>query len=162
MGFDAGNTMIAFCGPFFDQRRLELITIQEGDMKRSLCICLLLLLVGCATTQNQADIPELGVTFTWKDTQRCSKISPEIRISAIPAGTQSFSVKLKDLDAPRWNHGGGAVANDGSGIIPSGALQKGYNGPCPPSGSHRYKFTVKALGDDGRVVGTGSAIQNYP
>ncbi len=123
---------------------------------------LLYFLFGCAGTQNQTTVPALTVSFTWDSSERCSRTSPEIYLDAIPADTQTFKIKLKDLDAPKWNHGGGTVANDGSGTIPSGALKSGYNGPCPPSGSHRYRFIVEAVDNGGRVIGTGQAVQNFP
>jgi len=123
---------------------------------------ILWLLFGCVGTQNQSNTQELAVSFTWDNIERCSRTSPEIQLAAIPAGTETFNIKLKDLDVPKWNHGGGSVSNDGSGIIPSGALKSGYNGPCPPSGSHRYRFTVKALDGNGKVTGIGAAVQNYP
>jgi hypothetical protein len=63
---------------------------------------------------------------------------------------------------PTWNHGGGTVTYDGSDIIPAGALKNGYNGPCPPSGSHRYEFTVQAIDAAGVVVGIGKEAHPFP
>ena len=37
--------------------------------------------------------------------------------------TVSFQVTLKDLDVPIYNHGGGTVHNDGTGIIPKRVLK---------------------------------------
>lgn len=54
------------------------------------------------------------------------------------------------------------MANDGSGLIPAGALENGYNGPCPSSGSHRYTFIVKALYAEGVVIGEGSHVKSFP
>ena len=51
---------------------------------------------------------------------------------------------LKDHDAAGWNHGGGTVSNDGSGVIGEGALTEGNNAPCPPS-SHLYEIIEKVL-----------------
>ena len=51
---------------------------------------------------------------------------------------------------------------DGSGVIPAGALKNGYNGPCPPSGSHRYEFTVQAVDAAGVVVGSGKKALSFP
>ena len=125
-------------------------------------IFLLLLVLGCATAQAAPDAAELSVDFSWKGVKNCSKYSPEIRIKDIPTGTKYFEVKLKDLDAPRWKHGGGKIENNDSGIIQAGALKDGYNGPCPPSGSHRYEFTVKALNAEGIIIGIGKAVRNFP
>ena len=121
-----------------------------------------LLLFGCATAQVSPDAVELSVDFAWQASDRCSSQSPAIRVHNIPAATKTLQVKLKDRDVPNWNHGGGTVANDGSGLISAGALQNGYNGPCPPSGSHRYQFTVKAIDAAGVIVGTGQQTRTFP
>jgi len=121
-----------------------------------------LLLLGCASAQISPDAVELSVDFAWQASDRCSSQSPAIRVQNIPAATKTLQVKLKDRDVPNWNHGGGTVAYDGSGLIPAGALKNGYNGPCPPSGSHRYQFMVKAIDAAGVIVGTGQQTRNFP
>lgn len=104
----------------------------------------------------------LKVSFKFDASSRCSEISPELEVGDVPPGTVAFKVKLKDRDVPTWNHGGGTVAHDGSGIIPKGALKGGYNGPCPPSGSHTYVFTVKALDANDAVLAEGEKSQRFP
>jgi len=133
-------------------------------MKKSvlLMVGFILLLFGCATTPVSPDAVTLSVDFAWQASDRCSRRSPEIRVANVPATTQTLQVKLKDRDVPNWNHGGGTVAYDGSGVIPAGALKSGYNGPCPPSGSHRYEFTVKAIDASGVIVGVGKTTRNFP
>jgi phosphatidylethanolamine-binding protein (PEBP) family uncharacterized protein len=132
-------------------RRLALLTA-----------ALSLLVFGCAGAKVAPDAAQLGVDFSWKDTKPCSRVSPVIRVSGFPASTKMFKVSLKDLDVPDWNHGGGTCANDGSGVIPRGALKDGYNGPCPPSGAHSYRFTVKAVDKDGTIVGMGKRTKRFP
>lgn len=117
---------------------------------------------GCAGIKVSPDTVLLDVSFSWKDTKRCTNISPEIVIANYPAETKSFKIKLKDRDAPNWNHGGGEYVNDGSGVVPAGALKSGYNGPCPPSGSHRYVFYVNAINEDGMTIGTGKSLIRFP
>ena len=134
-------------------------------MKRRLMLLMVgsvLLLSGCATTQVSPDAVELTVDFAWQPSDRCASRSPEIRVANIPATTKTLYVKLRDRDVPNWNHGGGTVPYDGSGVIPAGALQNGYNGPCPPSGSHRYEFRVHAIDAAGVVVGIGKQTRNFP
>lgn len=80
----------------------------------------------------------------------------------VPAATRTLSVKPKDLDVPNWNHGSGTAAYAGTGVIPAGALQSSYNAPCPPSGNHRYAFTVKAIDAAGVIVGMGKQTQRFP
>ena len=108
------------------------------------------------------DAAELIVTFSWEGTNACSRQSPEIRVANLPPDAAELKVRLKDLDVPNWNHGGGTLDHDGSGIIPAGALTSGYNGPCPPGGRHRYEFSVKALDADGSIVGFGKAMRSFP
>jgi phosphatidylethanolamine-binding protein (PEBP) family uncharacterized protein len=71
-------------------------------------------------------------------------------------------VRLRDNDKRSWRHGGGTVPADPSGVIPRGALTDGYNGPCPPSGSHEYEFLVEALDANGDTLAEGSATQSFP
>lgn len=108
------------------------------------------------------NVVALEVDFSWNAEHRCSSKSPEIRVAGIPAGTKSLKVTLVDLDVPFWNHGGGTVENDGSGVIPAESLKSGYNGPCPPSGSHRYEFTVNAVDEQGQVIGAGKKMKKFP
>ena len=124
----------------------------------------LILAAGCATTglQIPKDAAELTVDFSWEGIAACSHESPEIRVAGVPEGTTELRVKLKDVDVPAWNHGGGKVAHDGSGVIPAGALKIGYNGPCPPSGRHKYEFSVMALDAEGAIIGFGKARQVFP
>lgn len=109
-----------------------------------------------------ASAEDLSVSFKFDASSKCSRKSPEIRVGNIPEGTVSFSVRLKDRNVPGWNHGGGTVPNDGSGIIRAGALTSGYNGPCPPSGSHTYRFTVKARDANDDTLAEGAAEQRFP
>lgn len=84
-------------------------------------------------------------------------VSPPLSITALPEGTVSLALVVDDPDAPRgtWDHW---VAYDVpvTETIPEGVPElgtagtnswgrPGYGGPCPPSGSHRYFFTVYAL-----------------
>ena len=104
----------------------------------------------------------IQVDFTWKEEHRCSSKSPEIHVNGVPEGTKLFKVKLVDLDVPFWSHGGGTYNNDSTGVIAEGALTNGYNGPCPPGGSHRYEFTVEAIDEDGNIIGAGKKMKMFP
>ena len=127
-----------------------------------LLVGVVLLALGCATTPVSPDAVELAVDFEWQPSDRCSRRSPEIRVNNIPPATQTLLVNLKDRDVPTWNHGGGTVAYEGPGIIPAGALTNGYNGPCPPSGTHRYVFAVQAIDATGTIVGIGQQMHPFP
>jgi|SRR5688572_11096003 Raf kinase inhibitor-like YbhB/YbcL family protein len=102
--------------------------------------------------QNEGQIP---------DTYTChgQGISPPLNINNIPPTTQSLVLVVTDPDAPSgefthwtvWNMSGTtSVIKENS--IPSGATQglndfkkMGYGAPCPPTGTHRYFFTLYAL-----------------
>ena len=131
-----------------------------------LLTAVLLLAVGCAKDQNQIKIPKdaakMDVDFSWEGIAACTHESPEIRVSKIPEGTEELRVRLKNIDIPAWNQGGGMVKYDGSGIIPAGALKLGYNGPCPPSGRLKYEFSVMAVNAEGVIIGFGKARQSFP
>jgi phosphatidylethanolamine-binding protein (PEBP) family uncharacterized protein len=125
------------------------------------------LTVACTQNPSQIVIPKnaakLKVTFSWQGIKACTHDSPRIRVSGIPQGTRTLEVKLTNIDVPAWNQGGGRVANDGSGIIPAGALKIGYNGPCPPPGEqYQYEFSVMALDEHGAIIGFGKARQVFP
>lgn len=93
-----------------------------------------------------------------------SDISPKLVWKDVPAGTVSFALLVNDPDAPvgDWVHW--VIYNIPASLthleegIPSekqftdGRLQGRnswhqvrYGGPCPPSGMHRYFFTLFAL-----------------
>ncbi|MDO8664620.1 MAG: YbhB/YbcL family Raf kinase inhibitor-like protein [Candidatus Liptonbacteria bacterium] len=84
-------------------------------------------------------------------------INPELKISGVPAKAKSLALIVDDPDAPMgtfthwlvWNIGAKTtVVNENS--IPgiegaNSAGKKGYTGPCPPNGTHRYFFKFYAL-----------------
>ncbi len=126
----------------------------------------IILIAGCANNPDKIKIPrdaaEMTVEFSWEGIAACTHDSPELRVSAVPDATTDLRVRLKDISLPEWNHGGGQVKHDGSGVIPAGALKLGYNGPCQPSGRHKYEFSVMAVDADGVIVGFGKARQSFP
>lgn len=92
-------------------------------------------------------------------------VSPPLNWSGAPSGTKSLALVCDDPDAPsgEWVHWvlfnippltralGEAVTRDG--VLADGSRQgvndfrkTGYDGPCPPGGTHRYYFKVYALG----------------
>jgi Raf kinase inhibitor-like YbhB/YbcL family protein len=90
--------------------------------------------------------------------------SPELVWSGAPPATASFAIVCDDPDAPRgdWVHWvlfdlPPEATRVPEGVPPSahppagGVHGKnswgrlGYGGPCPPSGTHRYFFTLYAL-----------------
>lgn len=103
------------------------------------------------------------------------ELSPPLRWSGAPEGTQSFALIVDDPDAPdpaapkmtyvHWvlfnipadvtglPEGIAALpAGTGQGLTDAGAT--GYVGPCPPIGTHRYYHKLYAL--DARLALTGT------
>jgi Raf kinase inhibitor-like YbhB/YbcL family protein len=86
-------------------------------------------------------------------------MNPPLEIHGVPSTAKSLVLILDDPDAPGglfthwivWN-----ILPSTSGIaqksVPGGGVEgtngfgkKGYGGPCPPSGTHRYIFHIFAL-----------------
>lgn len=87
-------------------------------------------------------------------------VSPQIKWSDLPVQTKSLALTVIDPDAPMGNFVHWLVYDipkEAAGIPKGGPLSKGtkevdngfgrasYGGPCPPSGTHRYFFTLYAL-----------------
>lgn len=86
-----------------------------------------------------------------------SNTNPELMLKDVPKQAQSLALTLEDPDAPRgtWTHW--LVWNidptietikEGESPGTSGTNDYGnkkYDGPCPPSGTHRYFFKIYAL-----------------
>jgi Raf kinase inhibitor-like YbhB/YbcL family protein len=91
-------------------------------------------------------------------------ISPPLAWRGLPEHTRSIALIVDDPDAPAgdWVHwvcydipptvAGLAENMPRADSLPVGGRQgvndfkrKGYGGPCPPSGTHRYVFKVYAL-----------------
>lgn len=121
-------------------------------------------LAGCQTLlfKEKETVAPMGVSFSWKETHKCSSTPPSFYISGIPKGTKTLEFKMTDLNALSFPHGGGTVPYTGTGKIPEGAFT--YTGPCPPDGAeHRYEFEVTAYGETGdKVLGRGKASRNFP
>lgn len=86
-------------------------------------------------------------------------ISPALTWSNPPAGTQSFALIVDDPDAPAgtWVHWvlfnipSTTTSLEESADMSAVTVGKNssgnmrYDGPCPPSGTHRYYFKLYAL-----------------
>lgn len=89
-------------------------------------------------------------------------ISPPLAWSGVPAGTKALLLTVLDPDARGFVHWVawdlapdlGSLTEGASGALPGDAMEGrndfgsiGWRGPCPPSGSHRYVFTLTALSE---------------
>ena len=100
-------------------------------------------------------------------------VSPPLRWSAPPAGTQELALVVDDPDAPggtfvHWVLAGipASLTQLQENAVPEGAREarnskgSGYTGPCPPSGkAHHYRFTVYALGRSPEVAQDADPVQ---
>jgi Raf kinase inhibitor-like YbhB/YbcL family protein len=92
---------------------------------------------------------------------------PDLTWSGMPEGTRSYALIVDDPDAPSkvWVHW--IVYNIPASVnkldarnsqqYPAGLNdfgKKNYGGPCPPSGIHRYHFTLYALDTELKLNGS--------
>ncbi len=82
---------------------------------------------------------------------------PSLNWQDVPSGTQSFVMLMEDPDAPdsTWTHwvlynipSTSDGLSDSTSVGTTGVnswLHLQYDGPCPPTGSHHYIFTLYAL-----------------
>ena len=84
-------------------------------------------------------------------------INPPLSIDGVPKEAKTLALLMDDPDAPMgtfdhwvvWNIPA-STKSIGEKTVPgteglNGMRKKGYTGPCPPSGTHRYFFKVYAL-----------------
>jgi phosphatidylethanolamine-binding protein (PEBP) family uncharacterized protein len=74
-----------------------------------------------------------GATIPVRFSCRGSNAPIPLTWTGVPTGAASVALIMDDPDAPS----GAAQAQNGRG-------QAAYTGPCPPSGTHHYRFTVYA------------------
>jgi Raf kinase inhibitor-like YbhB/YbcL family protein len=86
-------------------------------------------------------------------------VSPALAWQGVPAEAKATALVVDDPDAPRGTFTHWVVLDVPAGTtsiaeaqVPAGAKQAlnsagkaAYMGPCPPSGTHHYRFTVYAL-----------------
>ncbi|MCL6707470.1 hypothetical protein M8R20_10700 [Pseudomonas sp. R2.Fl] len=103
---------------------------------------------------------DMSMSFDWGPTKKCDSKSPPISVKGVPDGTARLQFSMTDLNVPDFRHGGGTVDYSGQKSIPYGAFR--YKGPCPPSGKHKYRITVKALDAKKKTLATAAATQSFP
>lgn len=143
-------------------------------MLRCFCACLplLLLITACGPSENSSiggtmapdstfqlnsDAFEEGGSIPQRHSCRGEDISPALAWFGQPEGTAGFALTVTDPDARGFVHWvvwniPSSVNSLTEGALPAGAVEGtnnfrrvGWAGPCPPSGSHRYVFTLFAL-----------------
>ena len=101
-------------------------------------------------------------------------MSPEVVWAGAPTGTHALALTVLDPDAGDFVHwlvfdiagaSSGSLPENvgtGAGAPPQGRNSRGdrgYTGPCPPSGRHHYVFTLYALDAPTGLTGTPSRSQ---
>jgi Raf kinase inhibitor-like YbhB/YbcL family protein len=112
-----------------------------------------------------------GGTIPRRYTCDGANVSPALRWTAPPRGTASFSLTVFDPDAPNGGflHWRVARLPASTRSLPpgsrlggrNGAGRNGYTGPCPPSGTHHYRFQLRALDRSGKVLATALLVGLY-
>jgi Raf kinase inhibitor-like YbhB/YbcL family protein len=112
-----------------------------------------------------------GGTIPIKHTCDGSDVSPALAWEGAPASTAALALIVDDPDARGFIHwvvynipgsaAGGLPEGAGSaGKPPQGRNdfgRTGWGGPCPPGGTHHYRFTLYALSTQLPLSGTPSA-----
>lgn len=132
---------------------------------------------------------EAGGTVPQRYTCKGRNESPPLQWSGVPADAGSLALVVTDPDAPGGTYVHWVVFNldKATRSLPAGALPAGtlqarnsagharYDGPCPPNGTHHYRFTVYALRSattldngidttraldaiDGKAIGRGTLV----
>jgi Raf kinase inhibitor-like YbhB/YbcL family protein len=130
-------------------------------------------LAGCggddASSPTEADVPAgIAVTSTAfgestaipvRYTCDGDEVSPPLAWSRVPENAGALALVVDDPDAPSGTFTHWVVVDiptsttsSAEGAVPQGGRQAessagdaAYRGPCPPSGTHHYRFTVVAL-----------------
>ncbi len=104
--------------------------------------------------------PSFGTDGTIPEKYSCNgdDVSPALHWTGAPVGTKSFALIVDDPDAAGFVHwvvynidpgttdlAEGVVLSGVAGQAMNGFGESAYGGPCPPSGTHRYVFTLYAL-----------------
>ncbi|MCB2223625.1 MAG: YbhB/YbcL family Raf kinase inhibitor-like protein [Actinobacteria bacterium] len=95
-------------------------------------------------------------------------VPPRLDVDGIPAGAISLAVLVEDPDAPggTWVHWvrfdlppESPVAAEGGRTGANSWRRAAYDGPCPPTGTHRYLYRVYALSDTLRLPDRSTAAE---
>jgi Raf kinase inhibitor-like YbhB/YbcL family protein len=152
-------------------------------MRRLVWLVLLIALVACSTEGSTSPMAtdgdftlsssafEDGGTIPTRYSCDGEDVSPPLEWSGAPDGTAVYALVVDDPDARGFGHWvvadiPGELTSLEEGSSGSGGIgvegrndfgRTGWGGPCPPSGTHRYVFTLYALSQPLAVPGTPDA-----
>jgi len=101
--------------------------------------------------------------------------APDVAWTRVPSEAGAVALVVDDPDAPggdyfHWvvmNLPAGGVGGIDAGVVPGEATElegsggPGWTPPCPPSGTHRYRFTVYALPADETFAVEGGTVRDF-
>lgn len=106
----------------------------------------------------QAAVP-MSLSFSWKNYPSCEIESPTFRVRHVPAGTKRLAFNMVDEGLRDFPTDGATIPYPGRSSVPAGAFK--YVGPCPDR-PRPYRWTVKALAGDGKVLASASDTRRFP
>jgi Raf kinase inhibitor-like YbhB/YbcL family protein len=127
---------------------------------------------GAATTVPASAAGPFSLTAPWADGAAMDRrytcdgedVSPALSWTAPPPGTVELALLVTDNDAADFVHWAVAGIPPRAGGVGQGAPidggiegqtsfgETGWGGPCPPSGSHTYRFSLYALSQQAEVA----------
>ena len=99
----------------------------------------ILLTIGMGSIAQAGDFK---ITFSWDGLERCTTgrtnvvANPIFIVSNLPEEMVGVDFRLKDLNVPSYNHGGGWIEISKDGKVAESSFK--YKSPCPPNGKHKY------------------------
>ncbi len=120
---------------------------------------------------SSSDVPQ-GGAIPRRFTCDGANVSPALAWTGAPEGTKSLALVMDDPDArdfahwlayaipPDTTHLAENAGSPATQFMQQGTNdfgKAGYGGPCPPSGTHHYQFTLYALADPLGVPGGARA-----
>ncbi|MFN7098578.1 MAG: YbhB/YbcL family Raf kinase inhibitor-like protein [Gammaproteobacteria bacterium] len=132
-------------------------------MTKFLTLCMAGLLAASSAQALVLTSPDFadGGAIPTKYTCNGANISPALQWSVVPPATEAFAVIMRDPDAANknWIHwvmynlplGTTSIPDNYQAKIDGALMGKNswntstYRGPCPPTGTHHYRFELYAL-----------------
>ena len=111
------------------------------------------------TTAPAHAVAPMSLSFSWQHYRSCQIESPAFRLAQVPPGTGKLAFNMVDENLRDFPPDGATIPYPGHGAVPAGAFK--YVGPCPDR-PHAYRWTVKALAADGKVLAAATATRLFP